>query len=198
VRPPNLAIIPLHLGLFRAICGKMAPEEEAPKPETAAPETSGPRTSSPRGRRSGRGRRGHGRRPRPKPRAEEPSAIPRSESAVPSEDAEPIFELADELASGTEPQTESLEPAEPSAPVPSSPVPDVSPAPAGSQGSVYKAIEEVSAIVDFLRGALDDMEEVLEMLELFERQKNADEREIESLRRALRQMHRPREGGHQR
>jgi hypothetical protein len=41
------------------------------------------------------------------------------------------------------------------------------------------------------------MEEVLEMLELFERQKNADEREIESLRRALRQIHRPREAGYQ-
>jgi hypothetical protein len=40
------------------------------------------------------------------------------------------------------------------------------------------------------------MEEVLETLELAERQKNADEQEIESLRRGLRQLHRPREGGH--
>jgi hypothetical protein len=39
------------------------------------------------------------------------------------------------------------------------------------------------------------MEEVLEMLELFERQKNLDEREIESLRRALRQVNRPRDAG---
>jgi hypothetical protein len=39
------------------------------------------------------------------------------------------------------------------------------------------------------------MEEVLETLELAERQKDADENEIESLRRALRQFQRPREGG---
>jgi hypothetical protein len=39
------------------------------------------------------------------------------------------------------------------------------------------------------------MEEVLETLELAERQQDADEQEIESLRRALKQLHRPREGG---
>ena len=59
------------------------------------------------------------------------------------------------------------------------------------------AIEEVNGIIDTLRTALDEMEEVLEMLEVFERQQSLDEREIESLRRALRQGHRPREGGHQ-
>ena len=74
--------------------------------------------------------------------------------------------------------------------------PRLAPGSGSAQPSVYKAIEEVNALVDFLRGALDDMEELLEMLELFERQKNADEREIESLRHALRQMHRPRDGGH--
>ena len=36
------------------------------------------------------------------------------------------------------------------------------------------------------------MEEVLELVELAERQKLADEQEIESLRRALRQLQRPR------
>ena len=41
------------------------------------------------------------------------------------------------------------------------------------------------------------MPDVTDVLELFERQKNADEREIESLRRAVRQMHRPRDAGHQ-
>ena len=40
------------------------------------------------------------------------------------------------------------------------------------------------------------MEEVLETLELAERQKYADEQEIETLRRGLHQLHRPREGGH--
>jgi hypothetical protein len=39
------------------------------------------------------------------------------------------------------------------------------------------------------------MEDVLDTLELAERQKDADEREIESLRRAVRQFQRPREGG---
>jgi hypothetical protein len=82
----------------------------------------------------------------------------------------------------------AFEPAGPASVVPQSQ--------AASTGSVEKAIEEVSAIVDTLRTSLDDMEDVLEMLELFERQKNADEREIESLRRALRQVHRPRDAGH--
>jgi hypothetical protein len=40
------------------------------------------------------------------------------------------------------------------------------------------------------------MEEVLETLELAERQKTADEREIESLRRALGHLRRPRNEGH--
>jgi hypothetical protein len=39
------------------------------------------------------------------------------------------------------------------------------------------------------------MEEVLETLEVIERQSDASERELDSLRRALRQMQRPREGG---
>ena len=61
--------------------------------------------------------------------------------------------------------------------------------------TVQQAIEEVNQIMDSLRETLDDMEEVLEMLEVFERQGNADERELESLRRALRQVQRPRDGG---
>jgi hypothetical protein len=39
------------------------------------------------------------------------------------------------------------------------------------------------------------MDEVLESLEYFERQGDADEQEIESLRRSLRQLQRSREGG---
>jgi prefoldin subunit 5 len=61
--------------------------------------------------------------------------------------------------------------------------------------AVQEAIEEVNHIIETLRGALNDMEEVLETLELAERQKTADEQEIETLRRGLRQLHRPREGG---
>ena len=66
-----------------------------------------------------------------------------------------------------------------------------------AQMSVQQAIEEVNQIIETLRGTLDDMEAVLETLELAERQKNADEQEIETLRRGLRQLHRPREGGPQ-
>jgi predicted RNase H-like nuclease (RuvC/YqgF family) len=64
-----------------------------------------------------------------------------------------------------------------------------------SAASVQHAIDEANRIIDTLRAALEDMEEVLETLELAERQKDADEQEIESLRRALRQMHRSRDPG---
>ena len=59
--------------------------------------------------------------------------------------------------------------------------------------AVQQAIEEVTQIIETLRSTLDDMEAVLETLELAERQKIADEQEIETLRRGLRQLHRPRE-----
>lgn len=61
--------------------------------------------------------------------------------------------------------------------------------------AVSQAIEEVNEIIETLRATLDDMEAVLETLELAERQKTADEQEIETLRRGLRQLHQPREGG---
>ena len=61
---------------------------------------------------------------------------------------------------------------------------------------MQEAVDEVNQIVESLRATLSEMEDVLEMLEHFERQSAVDERELESLRRALRQMHRPREGGH--
>ena len=64
-----------------------------------------------------------------------------------------------------------------------------------SPAAVQQAIEEVNHIIETLRATLDDMEAVLETLELAERQKTADEQEIETLRRGLRQLHRPREGG---
>ncbi len=61
--------------------------------------------------------------------------------------------------------------------------------------AVQQAIEEVNHIIETLRATLDDMEAVLETLELAERQKTADEQEIETLRRGLRRLHRPGEGG---
>jgi len=60
-------------------------------------------------------------------------------------------------------------------------------------GGVQKAIGEVNHIIETLKESLDEMEEVLETLELAERQKDVDEREIESLRRALRHLQQPRD-----
>jgi hypothetical protein len=61
--------------------------------------------------------------------------------------------------------------------------------------AVQEAIEQVNHIIETLRSTLSEMEEVLETLELAERQKNADEQEIETLHRGLRQLHRPPERG---
>jgi hypothetical protein len=57
--------------------------------------------------------------------------------------------------------------------------------------AVRKAIDEVMGIISKLREALEQMDEVLEILEEAERQKTADEREIESLHQALRRFQRP-------
>jgi predicted RNase H-like nuclease (RuvC/YqgF family) len=56
-----------------------------------------------------------------------------------------------------------------------------------------QAIEQVNEIIEELKHALDEMEDVLETLELAERQKIDDEREIDELKRALRRLHRPRD-----
>ena len=64
--------------------------------------------------------------------------------------------------------------------------------PAGS--AISQAVSEVMAIVESLKQALERMEEVLELVEHAERQKLADEHEIDSLRRLLRQLQHPRGG----
>jgi len=175
----------------------MAPEEE-PKTDATPPEGSGPRAVPRRNRRPGRGRRGRGRGGRPKQAESEspPTRAPEAETGSP-EEAEPIFELAEDSGPQSGEETPPPEPPEPTAeaPIPSGPPSENLSRPA-STSSVEQAIEEVNGVVDSLRTALEEMEEVLEMLEMFERQKNADEREIDSLRRALRQVHRPRDSGH--
>jgi hypothetical protein len=55
-------------------------------------------------------------------------------------------------------------------------------------------VNEVMQIVESLKQALNQMEDVLELVEHAERQKLGDEHEIESLRRALRQLQHPRSG----
>ena len=57
--------------------------------------------------------------------------------------------------------------------------------------AVSQAIEEVNLVIEELKHALDQMEEVLETLELAERQKIDDEREIDALQQALRRLRRP-------
>jgi hypothetical protein len=170
----------------------MAPEEES-KPATSQPEV-GPRPAGRRDRRPSRGRRGRGRGARPKPASAEPPEVPRTEQDS-IQEPEPIFELAEEPNQSSETNTGSVERHDRSVePQGSEPLhPPHQPA---SVASIEKAIEEVSAVVEALRTSLEEMEEVLELLEVFERQKTADEREIESLRRAVRQMHRPRDAGH--
>jgi len=58
--------------------------------------------------------------------------------------------------------------------------------------ALSRAVEEARQIVASLEQVLEQMEEVREVIELAERQKTADEREIESLRRALRRIQQPR------
>jgi predicted RNase H-like nuclease (RuvC/YqgF family) len=72
-------------------------------------------------------------------------------------------------------------------------LPPQHPEPAHKTPAITDAIEQVNRIIEELKHSLDEMEEVLETLELAERQKIDDEREIQNLQRALRQMHRPRD-----
>jgi len=58
--------------------------------------------------------------------------------------------------------------------------------------AISRAVDEVRQIVESLEQALEQMEEVRELVELADRQKSADEREIETLRRALRKIQPPR------
>jgi len=58
--------------------------------------------------------------------------------------------------------------------------------------AISRAIDEVRQIAESLEQVLEQMEEVRELVEVADRQKSADEREIESLRRALRRIQQPR------
>ncbi len=146
----------------------MAADEEF-KTGTEPPEK--PKSSPPerRGRRPGRGYRGRGRRP------QQHQQPPAGEQLVET----PKSHLEPSPTTSELPVLPSQERERP------------------SPATIQNAIDDVNQIIGTLRDTLIDMEEVLETLELVERQNNADERELESLRRALRTMHRPREGGSQ-
>lgn len=154
----------------------MTPDE---KPGIGPEQSAGSEISQPpRGsRRSGRGRRGRGRLP--------------SRQLAPNQ---PLPQKESDGDESLQPPQSAAEPASRQAVAHSQPVRQSR---AASPPAVQNAIEEVNRIIQTLKETLDDMEEVLETLEFAERQKNADEREIESMRRALRQLQRPHDGGAQ-
>jgi len=166
----------------------MATDQET-KPQSEQPQGSTSPPAVRRGRHSSRGRRGRGGR-RPPPQRQQ--AQERQAQAAEFEPLPDRQRDEREAAEALSPATQSPPPERPAAhrETPISPGREHKPA---SAMSVQQAIEEVNQVIDSLRESLDDMEEVLETLELAERQKSADEHEIESLRRALRQLQRPRQ-----
>ena len=210
-QPRSVATFPLLLRQARAISAPEMPDEESSRSEeSAAP---GKRPRARRSRRGGRGR-GRGRKPGagaaappdsepPAPEAEFAATEERIEAAEPAAEEMPMadspieearHEAADELVRE---ESEGFEEApvhgEPELPeeAPSLQRPpersDFRPAP---PAAIADAIAEVNQVITSLKQVLDQMEEVLETLELAEVQKSADEREIQSLRNALRQFER--------
>jgi len=167
---------------------------DSEQPVSSGPQNSGAKPADGgnrrRGRRGGRGRRkSFAPRPRDVAGAVPPAPETSAHSPAPSPDTEAHGETA--VASPTQsnpPDRPLLERVQRLAErVTQS-------QPAHRASAVSQAIDEVMEIIETLKRAVDQMEEVLELVELAERQKLADEREIESLRRALRQLHdRPRE-----
>jgi hypothetical protein len=160
----------------------MTPEEQSGASGSAASRRSG----SSRRRRSFR----PGRRPPPRPRGN-PSASQDSPSAPP----EAISEQADvDAGSAAVDQPQEVSAYSGSAPQlrPEERVPS---APAGP--AIQEAITQLQRINKDMEELLLEMQKALETLEEAEVQKYADERELESLRAAIRQLTRPREN-HQR
>ena len=114
----------------------------------------------------------------PLPPAVPSDALPTAPPAAPSEEA---VGVAPEVFPPMEPET--------------APAAQAAPEPKLQGSAVSQALSEVMDIVESLKHANEQMEEVLELVELAERQKIADEHEIESLRRAMRQLQRPRSSG---
>ena len=174
--------------------------EDASEPSVEQPGAPPDPNAPQRPRRSGRGHRGRGRRRKQKRPQSESAGVPETqtpslETAV--EHHEPLeAESPQEGAAPFREEPETVESLSETSSASTAPPPSSYPTQSGSKMSVQMAIDDVNRIIDSLRDSLDDMEAVLEMLEQFERQSNADEREIESLRRALRHLQRPRDGGH--
>ena len=171
---------------------EMVPDEDS-KTEAPSP-AAGPRSSQRppprRGGRPGRGRRGgRGRRPPPASPRNEPVDRKETDTDLTEEPAQRFDDPSVEEGEGSAGYSREREPED--APPPPAPSP---PRHRASPDTIQKAIDEVTQIIETLRDTLDEMDEVLELLEVAERQQTADEQEIESLRRALRGMQRPRGG----
>jgi len=137
----------------------------------------------------------------------------------PPESSEPLAESASDAAYQAEPEPEP-EP-EPASEAPAAPEPAREPAPVRERQSepaplpqarrqetnpwtkpadfrhaeasaISQAVAHATEIAEHLRHTLDQLDEILELVELAERQKLADEREIDDLRRALRRIQQPR------
>jgi hypothetical protein len=170
----------------------MVPDE---KPKTAPEQSASPSAKGPQ-RRSRRGGRRHPRRRDPNPAESQPTQPVRvsGPEAGPVEHAESAgqdfedVEAAQPLAPREQVERRPIQPQP--RPVPG-PQPEREHAP--KIPAVTQAIEQVNEIIEELKRALNEMEDVLETLELAERQKIDDEREIEELKRALRRLHRPRD-----
>ncbi len=140
------------------------------------------------------------------PHAEEPSEFA-SHAAEPPEHSE--SEIAEEHLPVSEPERsvpperlreQPLRPRQPERqperrPEPQRPKPWVKPAdfrPAETS-AISQAVEHATHIAEALKSLLDELDEVLELVEVADRQKLADEREIDELRRALRRIQPPRQ-----
>jgi hypothetical protein len=128
-----------------------------------------------RSRRPGRGRRGRGPR-RPPHRPEQSSELTAPADAPPSEQV-------------VEAQSATLDEENTFKSIAPFTLKETAP-PVSADSAIQKAIQEVNQVIESLRDTLDEMEGVLETLELAERQKDADEHEIEALRRTLRNLQR--------
>lgn len=127
--------------------------------------------------------------------SDSPETISPVEHPEDFETAEPVPATGSFEESGPEESRELAPPADVE-PIPAPPARHREPAPyvppqpfrPAAPSAITQAIEEITKVVDALRQALDQMDEALELVELAERQKLADEREIDALRRALRQF----------
>ncbi|HEY5911064.1 MAG TPA: hypothetical protein VJA21_10720 [Verrucomicrobiae bacterium] len=178
----------------------MFPEQEANSGSDRREEQPVPESRRP-SHRSGRGRRGRGRgrgRGGSQPATSLLEPAPAADTAVPPENRSPAEAEPEPVRFEDLPPVPEAPLPEPDIPFPEvaaaleSPDADLTDAPEGGPpATVQEAIDRVSNVIETLRHSLDDMEEVLELLESLERQTVASEHELETLRRTLRQFHRP-------